>query len=135
MVALTYNHNKMPEVQLSAFYAEFIGFILTLITGLAIRDMASSFVQGMKFKMHKAFNEGDRVLLDSEPAMIIKIGFTETVFGVYGENGYTWRYIPNAKIASLKLEKIVDPDLHPDSKEERAQKLLDAMGGLSNHRH
>lgn len=127
MVALTYNHNKMPEVQLSAFYAEFIGFILTLITGLAIRDMASSFVQGMKFKMHKAFNEGDRVLLDSEPAMIIKIGFTETVFGVYGENGYTWRYIPNAKIASLKLEKIVDPDLHPDSKEERAQKLMNTL--------
>ena len=128
MVALTYNHNKMPEVQLSAFYAEFIGFILTLITGLAIRDMASSFVQGMKFKMHKAFNEGDRVLLDSEPAMIIKIGFTETVFGVYGENGYTWRYIPNAKIASLKLEKIVDSDLHPDTKEERAARIREMMG-------
>ena len=117
----------MPKVELSAFYIEFIGFILTLIVGLAIRDMAMSFVQGMKFKMHKAFKEGDRVLLDDDHALIVKIGFTETVFGIYGEQGYTWRYIPNSRIAGLKLEKIVDPDLHPDTREERAQKLLDTI--------
>ena len=55
--------------------------------------------------------------------MIIKIGFTQTVFGVYSDDGYTWRYIPNQKIDSIKLEKVVDQDLHADSAIEKAEKL------------
>ena len=55
--------------------------------------------------------------------MIIKIGFTQTVFGVYSDDGYTWRYIPNQKIDSIKLEKVVDQDLHADSAMEKAEKL------------
>jgi hypothetical protein len=117
----------MPDIQLSQFYIEFIGFTLTLIVALAMRDWATSLVKGLKFKMNKAFTEGDKVILDGCPALIVKIGMSETVFGVYGKEGYTWRYVPNERIAFSKLEKIVDKDLHRDTDEEKAKKLIDQI--------
>jgi len=117
----------MPEIQLSQFYVEFIGFTLTLIAALAMRDWATSLIKGLKFKMNKAFTEGDKVILDDKHALIVRIGMSETVFGVYGKDGYTWRYVPNERIAFLKLEKIVDSDLHADTEQEKAQKLIDQM--------
>ena len=117
----------MPEIVLSQFYIEFIGFTLTLIVALAMRDWATSFIKGMKFKMNKAFQEGDKVILDGCPALIVRIGMSETVFGVYNKDGYTWRYVPNERIAFLKLEKIVDADLHRDSDLEKAQRIIDQM--------
>ena len=71
--------------------------------------------------------EGDKVLLDGCPALIVKIGYSETVFGVYGKDGYTWRYVPNTRIEYLKLEKIVDPELHRDTDQEKAQRIIDAI--------
>tara|TARA_B100001146_G_C16159991_1_gene425195 strand:- start:407 stop:814 length:408 start_codon:yes stop_codon:yes gene_type:complete len=117
----------MPDIELSQFYMEFLGFTLTLIVALAVRDWATSFVKGMKFKYSPAFREGDKVILDGCPALIVKIGYQETVFGVYSKEGYTWRYVQNERIAFLKLEKIVDKDLHVDTKQEKAQKLVDAL--------
>ena len=117
----------MPPIELSQYYVEFIGFLLTLIVGLSVRDAATSFVKGAKFRFNPAFKEGDKVILDGNPALIVKIGLSETVFGVYGDDGYTWRYVPNTRIEFLKLEKIVDPDLHRDTDQERAQKLVDAL--------
>ena len=117
----------MPTIELSAYYVEFIGFLLTLIVGLSIRDAATSFVKGAKFRFNPAFKEGDKVILDGNPALIVKIGLSETVFGVYGEEGYTWRYVPNTRIEFLKLEKIVDTDLHKDTAQEKAQKIVDAI--------
>ena len=117
----------MPEIELSQFYVEFIGFVITLIVALALRDAATSFVKGMKFKMNRAFSEGDKVILDGCPALIVKIGISETVFGVYNKDGYTWRYVPNERIAFLKLEKIVDADLHRDTDVEKAQKIIDQI--------
>jgi hypothetical protein len=117
----------MPAIELSQFYVEFIGFTLTLIVALAMRDWATSFIKGMKFKMNKAFQEGDKVILDGCPALIVRIGMSETVFGVYNKDGYTWRYVPNERIAFLKLEKIVDADLHRDSDLEKAQRIIDQI--------
>tara|TARA_B110000977_G_C11015397_1_gene469248 strand:+ start:707 stop:1081 length:375 start_codon:yes stop_codon:yes gene_type:complete len=117
----------ISQIELSQFYIELIGFTLTLIVSLGIKDWAVSFIEGMKFKMHKAFNEGDKVLLDDEEALIVRIGLTETVFGIYGSDGYTWRYIPNARIKYSKLEKIVDPNLHPDTAQETARKMKEIM--------
>ena len=57
------------------------------------------------------------------------IGMGTTVFGVYSKDGYTWRYISNTKIESLKLEKIVDKDLHADSAHEKAMKLQKILEG------
>ena len=124
----------MPEIQLSQFYVEFIGFTLTLIVALAMRDWATSFIKGMKFKMNRAFSEGDKVILDGCPALIVKIGMSETVFGVYNKDGYTWRYVPNVKIPNLKLEKIINPELHLDTEEEKAEKLQKMIDDLQDKR-
>ena len=83
----------------------------SIIVGMWIRDWSTGFAKGARFRMSKSFNEGDKVLLDGCPALIIKIGFTESVFGVYNKDGYTWRYVQNERIPFLKLEKIVDKDL------------------------
>ena len=109
------------------FYIEFIGFVLTLLVGLAIKDYAVTFVKGAFFRFFSPFDEGDKVILEGKPALIIKIGFTETVFGVYNDDGYTWRYVQNERIPYLKLEKIVDRDLHQDTEQEKAQKIVDAL--------
>ena len=111
----------MPKIELSEFYTEIIGLVLTLLVGLWIKDTVTSFLGGLKFKMNPHFKEGDKVMLDGQQAMIVKIGWSQSVFGIYGEAGYTWRFIPNKRIELAKLEKIVDADLHPDTKEERAQ--------------
>lgn len=118
---------EIPVIEISDFYVEFIGFVITLLIGMWLKDALTSFIGGMKFKMNPHFKEGDKVILDDQQAMIVKIGWSQSVFGVYGNDGYTWRFIPNKRIETVKLEKIVDADLHPDSKIERAQKLMDIM--------
>lgn len=111
------------------YYVEISIFIASVLGGLALKDYSVSFIKGLKFKLNSQFNEGDKVLLDGEQAMIIKIGMGTTVFGVYGRDGYTWRYISNNKIESLKLEKIVDKDLHADTTEEKKLKLEKILRG------
>ena len=119
---------KLPTIEISDFYIEFIGYAISILVMLWIKDAIGSFMEGMKFRTNKHFKEGDKVLLEGQQAMIISIGWRQSVFGVYGETGYTWRFIPNKKIESLKLEKIVDPDLHPDTAKERAEKLQRILG-------
>ena len=111
------------------YYVEISIFIASVLGGLALKDYSVSFIKGLKFKLNAQFNEGDKVLLDGEQAMIIKIGMGTTVFGVYGRDGYTWRYISNTKIESLKLEKIVDKDLHADTTEEKKLRLEKILRG------
>ena len=72
-----------------------ISVLISLLVAIWMKDYATSLAKGLKFKMNTAFNEGDEVLLDGELSMIVKIGTRETVFGVYSERGYTWRYVPN----------------------------------------
>ena len=122
---------KLPTIELSDFYIEFIGYALSILVMLWIKDAIGSFLEGMKFRNNKHFKEGDKVLLEGQQAMIITIGWRQSVFGVYGKDGYTWRFIPNKRIETLKLEKIVDPDLHPDTAVERAQKLQDILSKKS----
>ena len=87
------------------------------------KDFATGLAKGLKFKMDPAFNEGDEVLLDGELSMIVKIGVRQTVFGIYSDRGYTWRYVPNERIPFLKLEKVIKKDLHVDTEQEKAQKV------------
>ncbi|QDP47978.1 MAG: hypothetical protein Tp1100SUR763771_31 [Prokaryotic dsDNA virus sp.] len=119
-------------MDLEQYYVEISVFIASVLGGLALKDYSVSFIKGLKFKLSSQFTEGDKVLLDGEKAMIIKIGIGTTVFGVYGRDGYTWRYIANQKIESLKLEKIVDKNLHADSAEEKAQKLKNILEGKND---
>ena len=72
-----------------------IAVLISLVVAIWFKDFAQSLAKGLRFKMNPAFNEGDEVILDGQPAMIVKIGARETVVGVVSDRGYTWRYVPN----------------------------------------
>ena len=114
-------------MKLTELLVPWIAILISIIIALWLKDFAQNFMIGLKFRMNGAFNEGDKVLLDGKDAIVVKIGLRDTVFGVYSDKGYTWRYVPNERIAFLKLEKIVDADLHRDSDEEKAQKIIDQI--------
>jgi len=109
-----------------------ISVLVSLLVAIWMKDYATSLAKGLKFKMNPAFNEGDEVLLDGELAMIVKIGSRETVFGVYSDRGYTWRYVPNERIPYLKLEKVIKKDLHIDTEQEKAEKLKSVVDKLQD---
>ena len=111
------------SLDLTLYLVPWITLLISLIATLWLKEWVTSLVKGMKFRMNKAFNESDHVILDGKPAVIVKVGITETVFGVYSDSGYTWRYVPNTKIENLKLEKIINRELHLDSPLEKARKL------------
>ena len=125
--------NELLNAQVLNFWTiagPWAAIIGSIIVGMWIKDWATGFAKGARFRMSKSFNEGDKVILEGKPALIIKIGFTETVFGVYNDDGYTWRYVQNERIPFLKLEKIVDKDLHQDTDQEKAQKIIDQLQNI-----
>ena len=122
----------VQTAQITSFILPWIGILISLIVAIWIKDFATSLAKGFKFQMNKAFNEGDKVLLEGNEAVIIKIGISETVFGVYSEKGYIWRYVPNERIVMLKLEKIINPDLHLDTDKEKAEKLQALIDTIQN---
>ena len=98
--------------QLSELITPFIVALLMLVIALWFKDFATKIAKGLSFSMNKSFQEGDKVILDGERALIVKIGLTQTVFGITKSNGewdgdYVWRYVPNERIPYLKLEKVV----------------------------
>jgi len=98
----------VPQLEISPTALLWITSILSIIVILAIRDFATSFVKGMAFKLNKDFSPGDQVYLDGKLSVIISIGIRQTVFQLTDDNDtYRWRYIPNERISSLKLEKII----------------------------
>ena len=89
-----------------------VAVLMSAIIAFMLKDFVSSFSKGIKFKFNPQFREGDKVILDGERALIVKIGMTETVFGVTKSSGefdgdYVWRYVPNERISFLKLEKVI----------------------------
>ena len=115
------------SLELTEYLVPWIALLASLVATMWIKDWVSAFVKGMQFRRNPAFQEGDHVILDGHPSVIVKVGMTETVFGVYSDNGYTWRYVPNIRIPFLKLEKIVNPELHLDSPLEKARKLQELI--------
>ena len=110
-------------IEITNLIMPFISALLILVITLWFKDFATKIAKGMMFKMNKSFNEGDTVILDGQDALIVKIGLSETVFGVYSDKGYTWRFVPNERIPMLKLEKVINKDLHLDTEQEKAAKL------------
>ena len=109
MDALTPN---AAAIEITEFLLPYIGMVMIVIIGFMIKDFATKMSKGIAFSMNKQFQEGDHVLLDGERALIVKIGLTQTVFGVTKSNGefdgdYVWRYVPNERIDFLVLEKII----------------------------
>jgi len=127
--------------ELTSLILPWIAVLVSAIIAFMLKDFITNFVKGLAFQMNSAFNEGDKVIIDGSEAIIVKVGIKQTVFGVFSDKGYTWRYVPNERIPFLKIEKVVDPDLHKDSEEEkgrRIQKMIDSAQDEkidSNHHH
>jgi hypothetical protein len=99
-------------MELTELIMPYIGMVIIVVMGFMFKDFATKLSKGIVFQMNKQFQEGDHVLLDDERALIVKIGMTQTVFGVTKIGGeldgdYIWRYVPNERIEFLKLEKII----------------------------
>ena len=102
----------LAAVEMTEFLLPYIGMVMIVIFGFMLKDFATKMSKGIAFSMNKQFQEGDHVLIDGERALIVKIGLTQTVFGVTKSGGdfdtdYVWRYVPNERIDFLKLEKII----------------------------
>jgi|TARA_R110000764_G_scaffold29348_1_gene68855 hypothetical protein len=115
-------------IAISDMIGPWIVVLLSLSVAFWFKDFTTNLIYGIKFKMNPSFNEGDAVVLNDEDAIIVKIGWGESVFGVYSKKGYTWRFVQNDRLHLLKLEKIVNKNLHLDTDAEkgrRMQALLD----------
>ena len=112
------------SLQLTTFLMPWLTILISIIMAMMIKDWATSLAKGIKFKLSNAFNPGDVVLLDGEEAVIITIGVTKTVFEKVNDRGIVWRYVPNERLAFLKLEKVVRSDVHKNGASEKKDPLL-----------
>tara|TARA_X000001036_G_C20511893_1_gene738478 strand:- start:86 stop:493 length:408 start_codon:yes stop_codon:yes gene_type:complete len=127
-------------LELAEMVAPFAIALLALVITLMFKDYATGIAKGMAFKLNKDFQEGDKVILDGERALIVKIGNSTTVFGIHKSNGdfegdYCWRYVPNERISSLKLEKVIfdaKPILNELAIKDNGQKIDDHIKGDKN---
>ena len=99
------------SIKITEFLMPWITILISLIIALMLKEVSSSIAKGLKFKMSKIFVPGDVVLLEGNEAIIIKVGLTTTVFESIRDEGLIWRYVPNEKIQSLKLEKVIRTDV------------------------
>ena len=110
-------------MELTDILAPWIAILISISAAFWIKDFAVNLMSGLKFKFNPAFNEGDHIILDDDDAIIVKIGLRESVFGVYRDKGYVWRFIPNDRLKFHKLEKIINQDLHLDSAAEKGRRI------------
>tara|TARA_B110000211_G_scaffold172975_1_gene195350 strand:- start:296 stop:703 length:408 start_codon:yes stop_codon:yes gene_type:complete len=111
--------------------------LLALVITLMFKDYATGIAKGMAFKMNRDFQEGDKVILDGERALIVKIGNATTVFGIHKSSGdlaghYCWRYVPNERISMLKLEKVIfdeKPTQNEKAIQQNGQKIAEHIKG------
>ncbi len=123
-------------LEITEFLLPYIGMVMIVIIGFMIKDFATKLSKGIAFSMNKQFKEGDKVVLDGERALIVKIGMTQTVFGIEKDTGqfrgdYVWRYVPNEKIDTLKLEKVV-LDHAPINNRQNIADNKEQIEGLKN---
>jgi len=115
-------------VEVTELLMPFISALLILVITLWFKDFATKIAKGLAFQMNRDFSEGDKVILDGERALIVKVGLTQTVFGITKSGGeydgdYCWRYVPNERIPMLKLEKVIF-----DSKPAKNKEMIEANG-------
>jgi hypothetical protein len=94
--------------EISEQIREYITLGIGLVISLMIKDFMKNFLKGIAFRMNPLFKEGDLVLVDDEPAIVVRIGIRNTTFGVEKATGEsTWMSVDNARIPYLKIEKVV----------------------------
>ena len=69
-------------MKLTEILVPWIAVLFSIMIAFWLKDFAQNFMVGLKFRMNSAFNEGDKVILDGNDALIVKIGMRDTVFGV-----------------------------------------------------
>ena len=121
-------------VSVTDIIGPWIAILISIVVAFWFKDFAINLMQGLKLKFNPAFNEGDSVVLDGQDAIVVKIGLRESVFDVYSDKGYTWRYVPNNRIPYLKLEKIVNSELHLDSKGDKGRRIKQLLDEAQNQR-
>lgn len=109
--------------------------LIMIVFTLWFRDSATKVAKGIAFKMSTNFREGDKVILDDEQALIVKIGLLQTVFGITKPCGnYCWRYVPNERISFLKIEKIIFDNTAKENKKKIDEngKKIENLGKNTN---
>ena len=61
----------MPEINslsmdLTTMILPWVAILISLIVAIWFKDFATGMAKGLKFKMNKAFNAGDQVILDGQ---------------------------------------------------------------------
>jgi hypothetical protein len=115
------------SIEFSQFILPYIGIMISIVFFLWFKDFAIGISKGLKFKIDPHFQEGDEVWLEDEPAVILKIGMTQTIFGIVNGRGYIWRFIDNESIFEMKLEKIVSDKIHYDTETEQSKKMRELL--------
>ena len=115
------------SLEFSELILPYIGIMISIVFFLWFKDFAIGISKGLKFKIDPHFQEGDEVWLEDESAVILKIGMTQTIFGIVNGRGYIWRFIDNERIFEMKLEKMVSDKIHVDTETEQSKKLRELL--------
>ena len=83
--------------------------LLSLVGAMWFKDLATGIAKGIMFRFNPLVKEGEQVIIDGEKAIVVKIGLTNTIFGIHNGVGYIWRIVNNQRLGSIKLAKIVEP--------------------------
>jgi hypothetical protein len=101
-------HVTAMSTDFTTWAAPLLAATLALVIALAVKDWAINFFTGLKFKLDSAWYEGAHCYVDGEPAVIVKIGISETVFQIQNGRGTVWRHVSNERIKYLRIERCID---------------------------
>lgn len=121
-------------MEVTDLLAPWIAILISISAAFWFKDFATNLMIGLKYRNNSAFCEGDHVILDGKDAIIVKFGLRETVFGVYSDRGYVWRFIPNDQLPRQRLEKIINKDLHLDTDEEKGKRIQEMIDKAQDER-
>jgi len=106
---------EIPSMNLNEISFGFIEMLqplmaitLAMVIALALKDWAGNLVAGLRFKWSESWWEGQPCYVDGEPAIIIKISVSETIFAIQNGRGTVWRHVSNDRIKFLKIERCID---------------------------
>lgn len=105
---------QLTTLVATTLQSELLIFVIVSIIFFIFKDFATNFASGLAFKMSKDFNEGDLVLIDGEPAVIIDIGIRQTKFQHIRDGKLVWRFVYNTRIPHMNISKVIDNGIIED---------------------
>lgn len=97
----------LPEISLTSGIIAWITALITIAVGLAVKDLLTTSVNGVLFFFNSDFRVGDRVYINGQKAIIIRIGFRQTIFRIDRDDEEIWLFVFNDRIKYQSLEKII----------------------------